>query len=569
MKKKIIPITMIITVIVIAIVSSLVLIIGKIFEANMPSKVKMPISEYYSLPEGEAKLIIDAAESEENAIVRDKKIYIPFSLAEKMLPKLYYDVFDDIIIYTTATKKYVYKANEVKYTVNKKEDVDEIPSFIDENGNIFVLMDFISTRHTIDVKILSEPYRVVIFEDDKKEYKLCNLSEDTEIRTGNDKKKPVLKELKRTEKIYILENSEEGSFVKALTEDGIIGYVDISKLETDSMESKTFTFDRTNEVEDYTSITRKEPVVLAWHQVTSKLANSTLGSALSKAEGVNVVSPTWFEVKDSTGEITDFASYDYVEKLHKLKIDVWGLISDFNKSVDYKLLLGSDESRTNLINNVMYFIDEYGLDGINIDFENVKASYAKSYIQFLRELSIKMRKKEKVLAIDNYIPLDFNSHYNIKEQGILADYVCVMAYDEHYAGSKEAGSVSSLGWVKRTIEQTVAKVPEKKIIVGLPFYTRIWREKSNGTLKSQALGMAGGKRLVSQNKAKAKWDDEVGQYYAEWEDKNDRMRIWLEDGRSIEKKLKEIDRNKFAGVAFWKLGLEEKEAWKSITNWLK
>lgn len=569
MRRKIIPITMIITIIVIAIVSGLVFVVGKIFESNMPSSVKISLSDYYELPKGEAKLIVDTKESEINALVKDGKAYIPFSIAEEMLPKLYYDVFDDIIIYTTATEKYVYKANETKYTVNDKEDSEETPSFIDESGNIFVSVDFIKTRHTIEVKFLSDPYRLVIFENDKKEYKICTLSEDVNVRTGNDKKKPILKELKRDDIIYILGNSNEGEFVKILTDDGIIGYVDISKLATESIKNKVFTFDRNRENEEYTSIKREGPVVMGWHQVTSKLANKSLGAILSKVEELNVLSPTWFEVKDSSGEITDFASHDYVEKLHKLNIDVWGLLSDFNKSVDYKLLLGSNENRTNLINNIMYFIKEYDLDGINIDFENVKASYAKSYIQFLRELSIKMREEQKVLSIDNYIPLEFNAHYAIKEQGILADYICVMAYDEHYSGSKEAGSVSSLDWVEKSISKTTEKVQSDKVIVGLPFYTRIWRENSNGGLKSEAMGMTKAKQLVKQNNVKSKWNDKLGQYYAEWQDKNDRMRVWLEESRSITAKLKKVNRKKLAGVAFWKLGLEEKEAWNSVINWVK
>ncbi|MFC2476539.1 MAG: glycosyl hydrolase family 18 protein, partial [Catonella sp.] len=217
----------------------------------------------------------------------------------------------------------------------------------------------------------------------------------------------------------------------------------------------------------------------------------------------------------------------------------------------------------------VYFVEEYNLDGINIDFEKVKASYARGYIQFLRELSIEMRNRNKVLSIDNYIPLDFNEFYNLKEQGVVADYICVMAYDEHYAGSDEAGSVSSLNWVKKSIENTAKNVPMNKIIVGLPFYTRIWRETDDGKLKTKALGMEGGLNLVSEYAAKKEWNDELGQYYAEWKDGKDKMRIWLEEERSLAAKLKQVNKEKAAGIAFWKLGLERKEAWKSVTDWLK
>ena len=174
-----------------------------------------------------------------------------------------------------------------------------------------------------------------------------------------------------------------------------------------------------------------------------------------------------------------------------------------------------------------------------------------------------------MLSVDNYIPLEFNAFYNIKEQGIVSDYLCVMAYDEHYSGSPKAGSVSSLSWVKNSIENTVRSAPMKKLIVGLPFYTRLWREAHTGKLTSRALSMDGGLNLVNSNKAKKEWDKEKGQYYAEWKDGKDRMRIWLEEEKSLEAKLKLVEKDKVAGIAFWKLGLERKEAWNSVTDWLR
>ena len=81
--------------------------------------------------------------------------------------------------------------------------------------------------------------------------------------------------------------------------------------------------------------------------------------------------------------------------------------------------------------------------------------------------------------------------------------------------------------------------------------------------------MEGGLKLVSTNKAKKEWNEESGQYYAEWNDGKDRMRIWLEEERSLAAKLELVDKEKVAGIAFWKLGLERKEAWNSVIDWLK
>lgn len=568
MIKKLNPIMIIIPVVVIAIISALILVLGKKLDFSGSNNTEVSLTDYYKLPEGEARLVVDLIKSDENAIIKDGKTYLPYSAAQKMMPRIFYDALDDVVVYTTATEKYVYTAGEKEYQVNGKDETEEVPSFIEDGGNLYVALDFIEKWHEMKADVYENPGRVVIFDENNAEYEYTGVKSDTALREAGDKKEPILKELKEGEKVYLLEGTGN-DFTRVFTGDGVTGYIKTSDLDTDNIEHKKYSFDRGKEDAGYTSITRDEPIVLGWHQVTSTAANSGWGTALAKAEGLNVISPTWFGVADSEGEVTSLASKDYVTKLKAINVDVWPLISDFNKDVDYNRLFMSTTTRGNLIKNIIYFIEEYNLDGINIDFEHIKSSYAAGYIEFLRELSIEMRSRKKVLSVDNYIPLEFNAFYNIKEQGIVSDYLCVMAYDEHYSGSPKAGSVSSLSWVKNSIENTAKSAPMKKLIVGLPFYTRLWREAHTGKLTSRALSMDGGLNLVNSNKAKKEWDKEKGQYYAEWKDGKDRMRIWLEEEKSLEAKLKLVEKDKVAGIAFWKLGLERKEAWNSVTDWLK
>lgn len=568
MIKKLNPIMIIIPVVVIAIISAVILVLGKKLDFSGSNNTEISLTDYYKLPEGEARLVVDLIKSDENAIVKDGKTYLPYSAAQKMMPRIFYDALDDVVVYTTATEKYVYTAGEKEYQVNGKDETEDVPSFIEDGGNLYVALDFIEKWHEMKADVYENPGRVVIFDENNAEYEYSGVKSDTALREAGDKKEPILKELKEGEKVYLLEGTGN-DYTRVFTEDGVTGYIKTSDLDTDNIEHKKYSFDRGKEDAGYTSITRDEPIVLGWHQVTSTAANSSWGTALAKAEGLNVISPTWFGVADSEGEVTSLASKDYVTKLKAINVDVWPLISDFNKDVDYNRLFMSTTTRGNLIKNIIYFIEEYNLDGINIDFEHIKSSYAEGYIEFLRELSIEMRSRKKVLSVDNYIPLEFNAFYNIKEQGIVSDYLCVMAYDEHYSGSPKAGSVSSLSWVKNSIENTAKSAPMKKLIVGLPFYTRLWREAHTGKLTSRALSMDGGLNLVSSNKAKKEWDKEKGQYYAEWKDGKDRMRIWLEEEKSLEAKLKLVEKDKVAGIAFWKLGLERKEAWESVTDWLR
>ena len=568
MIKKLNPIMIIIPVVVIAIISAVILVLGKKLDFSGSNNTEVSLTDYYKLPEGEARLVVDLIKSDENAVIKGGKTYLPYSVAEKMMPRIFYDALDDVAVYTTATEKYVYTAGEKEYQVNGKDETEEVPSFIEDGGNLYVALDFIEKWHEMKADVYENPGRVVIFDENNADYDYAGLKSDTALREAGDKKEPILKELKEGEKVYLLEGTGN-DYTRVFTGDGVTGYIKTSDLDTDNIEHKKYSFDREKEDAGYTSITRDEPIVLGWHQVTSTAANSSWGTALAKAEGLNVISPTWFGVADSEGEVTSLASKDYVTKLKAINVDVWPLISDFNKDVDYNRLFMSTTTRGNLIKNIIYFIEEYNLDGINIDFEHIKSSYAAGYIEFLRELSIEMRSRKKVLSVDNYIPLEFNAFYNIKEQGIVSDYLCVMAYDEHYSGSPKAGSVSSLSWVKNSIENTAKSAPTKKLIVGLPFYTRLWREAHTGKLTSRALSMDGGLNLVNSNKAKKEWDKEKGQYYAEWKDGKDRMRIWLEEEKSLEAKLKLVEKDKVAGIAFWKLGLERKEAWDSVTDWLR
>ena len=426
MIKKLNPIMIIIPVVVIAIISAVLLVLGKKLDFSGSNNTEISLTDYYKLPEGEARLVVDLIKSDENAILKDGKTYLPYSAAQKMMPRIFYDALDDVVVYTTATEKYVYTAGDKEYQVNGKDETEDVPSFIEDGGNLYVALDFIEKWHEMKADVYENPGRVVIFDENNAEYEYTGVKSDTALREAGDKKEPILKELKEGEKVYLLEGTGN-DFTRVFTGDGVTGYIKTSDLDTDNIEHKKYSFDRGKEDAGYTSITRDEPIVLGWHQVTSTAANSSWGTALAKAEGLNVISPTWFGVADSEGEVTSLASKDYVTKLKAINVDVWPLISDFNKDVDYNRLFMSTTTRGNLIKNIIYFIEEYNLDGINIDFEHIKSSYAEGYIEFLRELSIEMRSRKKVLSVDNYIPLEFNAFYNIKEQGIVSDYLCVMA----------------------------------------------------------------------------------------------------------------------------------------------
>ena len=332
---------------------------------------------------------------------------------------------------------------------------------------------------------------------------------------------------------------------------------------------------------------------MAWHQVSSRSANNQVLEMIANTKGLTTLSPTWFSVKDTKGNITSIASSEYVNYAHQSNIEVWGLVRNFDPlnqegiktSEETHELLSRTSSRENLTNQLISEALQVGLDGINVDFETVAEKTGEHYIQFIRELSVKCRKNGIVLSVDNYVPKGYNAHYHRKEQGIVADYVIIMGYDEHFAGSYESGSVASIGYVKEGIQETLKDVPASKVINAMPLYTRLWKEvpKTEAELSEQA-GTEAGKystkvtsetvsmkrtdKVLEQFGAEAKWDSKTGQNYAQWEKDGATYKIWLEDEKSIEEKLKVMKANKLAGTSVWKLGFESQGLWELILKYV-
>lgn len=203
-----------------------------------------------------------------------------------------------------------------------------------------------------------------------------------------------------------------------------------------------------------------------------------------------------------------------------------------------------------------------------MDFESLSEDVGVHFLQFLRELSIECHKNGLVLSVDNPVPEDFTSHYDRAEQGRVVDYVIIMGYDEHYVGSEEAGSVASLPWVEKGIQDTLAEVPAERVINAIPFYTRLWKT-TGGALTSEAIGMDQAQEVVSTYQVETYWDNNTGQNYGTYESEGDTYQIWLEDAQSVAAKVQLVPKYGLAGVAQWKLGFENSGIWQVISENLK
>ena len=395
------------------------------------------------------------------------------------------------------------------------------------------------------------------------EHQAADIGKDTAVRYQGGVKSDILTDLSAGDKVVILEEMENWS--KVATADGYLGYVENKRLE--NRRSETLIPVTDYQEPEYTSIRRDHKINLGWHQVTSESANSTLESVLDGISGMNVISPTWFFLSDDDGNFVSIGSTDYVNTAHSRGLEVWALLDNFTYDVNTKEILSYTSKRAKLIEGLVNEALALGVDGINVDLEQVSSDAGEDYVEFLRELSIACRANNLVLSVDNYVPKNYNAHYNWKEQGVVADYVIIMGYDEHYGGSQEPGSVASIGYVEEGISTMVQSVPSEKVINAVPFYTRIW-ETVGGEVKSQAVGMSAVQNFLSERNIEAVWDETTCQNYGEVQDGDSFYQVWIEDARSLEVKMNIMKNYNLGGVAAWKLGYEKghPEVWEALSG---
>ena len=464
--------------------------------------------------------------------------------------RYYWDSSNQQILYATPSELQMYPASQ-----NGDGDVWL------KDGSVFLSLPFVQKYTDMDVYMGENPSRIII-QNQFTGVNVATAKKDTYVRYRGGIKSPVLTEVKKGDTLTFMEEYEE--WVQVATMDGYIGFV--KKKDVSSPEAKDF--ERDFQKEEYQHLVMEEPVNLSWHQVTSEEANAYFTDAVANVSGVNVISPTWFYLQDTQGNIADISSADYVKQAHDKGMKVWGLIDNFTADVSTTDTLSQLSSRQNIISQLMSAAEKTGLDGINVDFETLSEDAGPHFLQFLRELSIECHKRNLVLSVDNPVPEDFTSHYDREEQGEVVDYVIIMGYDEHYVGSEEPGSVASLPWVEKGVVDTLAEVPAERTILAIPFYTRLWKT-TGGALTSEAIGMDQAQNVIKENKAETIWDGSVGQNTASYEKDGSSYEIWVEDAQSIAEKVKLIPKYKLAGVAQWKLGFENSSIWKVISENLK
>lgn len=563
MKKKVVPILIAIALIIIIGGLSFG---GKIIEKYSYSKERADLNAYYHISDSEdAAIVLQNEIVEERAKVIDGTWYLDLDTVHKYLnDRFYMDRNEDLLLYTLPEDIVkVVIGSSVKETEDGSEDLGYTIARY-EGEKLYLAVDYVKQYTNFGYEVFTDPNRVQI-DTQWEEMQVASIKKNTQVREKGGVKSPILTDVAKGDKVTVLEQME--TWTKVKTADSVIGYVENKRLDNTKSELPIPVTDYTEP--EYTSLTRDYKINLGWHVVAGTAGNDTLQSVTANTKGLNVISPTWFKLSDNEGNFTSFASADYVEKAHGMGLEVWALVEniEYKDSIDMYQILSSTTTRRKLIDALVAEVQQYGIDGINVDFEQISMDCGEHYIEFIRELSVSCRKNGIVLSVDNYVPTGYTDHYDRREQGIVADYVIIMGYDEHYAGSPEAGSVASINYVENGIADTVSQVPANKVINAIPFYTRIW-ETTGSSISSQAVGMEMAEEYVAAHNIDVEWNEETCQNYGEYTSGDTLYQVWLEDEESIRVKLNIMEKYGIGGVAAWRLGFEKPEIWDEIETYL-
>lgn len=541
---------------------------GKILDKYSYSKELADLDEYYGvenaavgMEDGNLAIVLQDEIIAEQAVATNGVVYFDLDTVQTYFNEIFYaDMNEQKLLLTTANDTSTALFGETGYTDSEGAHPTEYAICYVSGEKLYIAAEYIKLFANFSYERFDRHLQVYTEWGVKQ---TCQVAKDTNLRLKGGIKSPILRELEKGETVELLEQMETWSKVK--TSDSVIGYVENKRLTDLSTEVETPV--ETYIPSEYTSAALDGKVSLGWHAIYGAGGNDTLDAMVAEGKGMNVIAPTWFSLTDSEGAFQSLASAQYVNKAHGYGLKVWGVWDDFNagQAIDSYQLFSSTTSRQNLAQNMVASAVQYGLDGINIDFEKMSGESRPHFNQFLRELSVLCRQNGLTLSVDNYVPLNSANAARLDIQGQVADYVIIMGYDEHWGGCGEAGSVASIDYVSGGLDRTLEQVPAEKVINALPFYTRVWKTEGN-QVTDEAIPLCNQADYLKRigKEGAVEWDEATCQNYAEWQSGDVFYQIWLEDAESLRVKLNVMSTRNIGGVAVWRLGYGTAAAWELV-----
>lgn len=547
---------------------------GKLIDRYSYGKELADLDEYYGVTEasvggsdGSLAIILQDGMVGEQAFMKDGTVYFDLETVHTYFNDIFYaDPVEQKLLLTTANDTAMALFGEQGYQDGQGGHQTEYVVCYAQGDKIYIAADYVKRFANFSYEYFDRHLQVYTEWGVAKTY---TIAKKTQLRIRGGIKSPILRELTEGETVEVLEELDDWSKVK--TSDSVIGYVENKRLANLDTRVETPVADYVPE--EYTSLSMEGKVSLGWHAIGGVGGNDTLAAMVKEGQGLNVIAPTWFSLKDSEGELfRSYASAQYVEKAHGYGLKVWGVWDDFNYALDTQTevdsyqILSSTTRRQEMAQDMVNTALEYGLDGINIDFEAMSDETRPHFNQFLRELSVLCRQSGLILSVDDPVPLNSNNYYRLDIQGQVLDYVIMMGYDEHWGGCGEAGSVASIGYVTGGLDRILEHVPAGKVVNALPFYTRLWKTEGD-VVTDSAIPLNSLEDNLKNNGQKLdsiEWDEGTGQNYIEWQSEEAFYQMWIEDVDSLSAKLNAMGIRNIGGVAVWRLGFGTKEAWDLV-----
>jgi spore germination protein YaaH len=505
----------------------------------------------------------DNIKTDYKPFVSNNSIYLSVDTIAKIIDEnIFYDKVSTKVIITTYSDVIKFKVGENKMSKNLEYiDIENEVKLLD--GQPYVPIDLLKDIYNIKVEYNELTNTISI--DKKNTSDIPVLNNRVKVYSDISTKSKILETLytKNTVTVYT-DSLNHARWYKVKTDAGVIGYISknsIAELPYDVSVEK----DLNNTKSDQESSGK---ITMFW-QYGSDL--NVLGSG--KTDGVSVVSPTWYELSNSNGDISSKFSQEYYDTAKKFGYDIWPIITNGIDSASYSpsdtsAMINSEYNREQFIKKLIEIVKKDKLDGINIDFEAMKTEDKDLYTQFIREMAPLLRKQGVKLSVDMY----FVEYINRKGVGAATDYIVLMGYDQRGAWSSQAGSIAEVSWVEENINSLIedSKIPSNKIILGIPFYTRLWTENtSTQKLTTKVYTMKNCEEFIQKYKLNPVWDEDAGQNYVEYTEGDLKYKLWIEDANSVKKRVELISKYNLAGITGWRKGFETSDIWKVIKDNIK
>lgn len=473
---------------------------------------------------------------------------------------IYLDEKYNTIITTSETKVASLKINENVMMVNGST-VNILGSAIEMNDTIYLPMSEMQEVYNIELTYLKEQ-DIVLIDSLNRRLEKADCSKDLNVKSKNKTLCRNVDKVEKGEKVILI--STNNGWAKIRTSRGKIGYVKEEYL------ANNFVV-RENIVKEET-----QTVSLVWDYYSkSASAPNRNGTTIP---GINVVSPAFFELEElGKGEIIDKvgnSGKEYIKWAHSNNYKVWAMFQNESMIKTTSEILNDYELREKTISDIVDLAVKYNLDGINLDFEYMYEADKNLFSRFVIELYPRLKECGKILSVDVTAPDGSPNWSGCFDRHVISknsDYIIFMAYDQHGQASTEAGTVAGYDWIETNLKKLVGtqeEVDSKKLILAIPFYTRVWTQRDGEKLTSSVASMKSIDKVISTTFAGESkvWDDNVKQYYIEKNSTGKKM--WIEDIESIRAKLSLIDKYELGGAAFWDKGREDEGVWNIVDEML-